>query len=549
MVGQSIAHLGLVFVPLPPFIALTVVSILQKSGSSRRLGVQLGLLVVGQYLISPEVLATTALLTVAALACIVVRNPMTAGKLLRGSSAAIGFAFIVAVALLAYPVWMSFFGPQHFTGPPSSTANPFHSDLFSSVVPGPEQRVSFGLRSLGNRLAAYSGNEEADGYIGGPVLLLSAVLAWRSRRSYRMQLAVVLMAFSLILSFGPYLAVDGRLTGIPLPFLVLDHLPVLDSILPSRVSLEMDACLAGVIAFGIDDLHRAPADPWIRSRGSAIFAFMTLLLLVITQLPLWPEPSANAPVVALPSALERAVPGGDPVAITYPYDTRYSNEPMLWQAESSFRFRLLGGYAYHGGPGGGESLYPFLMNPPGPQRFLADQGDVGMFGPERPVSPTLVAATRAAVSRYDVRLVIVDRSMTGSRAVMELFNDALGPPALSGGHFSLWANWHGSPKREQFSQHISTRLLAPTNGTLLSGTVELDAAGSADYRITKVAFVLSDETHHSEVIANGTPTLYGWSAKWNTAGVAKGTYSLQSIAYDEFGASKISPAITVTINS
>ena len=32
--------------------------------------------------------------------------------------------------------------------------------------------------------------------------------------------------------------------------------------------------------------------------------------------------------------------------------------------------------------------------------------------------------------------------MTGSGPVMRLFNDALGPPKLSAGHFSLWANWH-----------------------------------------------------------------------------------------------------------
>ena len=75
MVGQSIAHLELMFVPLPPFIALTVASILQNRGSSRRLGVQLGLLVAAQYLISPEVLAIVAILTVAAVVCVAIRHP------------------------------------------------------------------------------------------------------------------------------------------------------------------------------------------------------------------------------------------------------------------------------------------------------------------------------------------------------------------------------------------------------------------------------------------------------------------------------------------
>ena len=75
MVGQSTAHLELIFVPLPPFIALTVASILQNRGSPRRLGVQLGLLVAAQYLISPEVLAIVAILTVVAVVCVAIRHP------------------------------------------------------------------------------------------------------------------------------------------------------------------------------------------------------------------------------------------------------------------------------------------------------------------------------------------------------------------------------------------------------------------------------------------------------------------------------------------
>ncbi len=55
MVGQSLGHISLFFMPVPPFIALTVASILGHQGPPRRLGIQLGLLLCAQYLISPEV--------------------------------------------------------------------------------------------------------------------------------------------------------------------------------------------------------------------------------------------------------------------------------------------------------------------------------------------------------------------------------------------------------------------------------------------------------------------------------------------------------------
>jgi hypothetical protein len=448
MVGHSLGHLELIFLPLPPFIALTVASILQNRGSEQRLGVQLGLLVVAQYLISPEVLTIVAILTVAAVVCIAIRNPANVRNMVRTASHATGIALALAAVLLAYPIWMGFDGPQHFTGPPFPTTNPYHNDLLSFLVPAPLQRVSLGLSSLGARLPIDTNNSEAGGYIGVPVLILTGILAVRSRRSPRTQLSVVLLLGAALLSLGPHLAIDGRLTNIPLPFWLLDHLPLVNDILPARISLGVDACLAAVIAFGLDDMRRAPVGRrsgsargnWIR-RGSAVFAGVTLAVLVVTQLPLWPEHYARQSAVSLPVSITRAVPSGEPVAITYPYDTQATNEPMLWQAEDGFHFRLLGGYGYIS-DFGHPLLWPSVMSPRGTQQFLASQEGVSFYGPELPVTPTLVATTRSTVSRYGIRLVIVDRSMSGSGPVMELFNEALGPPELSAGQFSMWTNWH-----------------------------------------------------------------------------------------------------------
>ena len=43
---------------------------------------------------------------------------------------------------------------------------------------------------------------------------------------------------------------------------------------------------------------------------------------------------------------------GDPVAITYPYDTDFIVSPMVWQAEDAFGFRLLGDTPDHPGATG-----------------------------------------------------------------------------------------------------------------------------------------------------------------------------------------------------
>jgi hypothetical protein len=75
----------------------------------------------------------------------------------------------------------------------------------------------------------------------------------------------------------------------------------------------------------------------------------------------------------------------------------------------------------------------------------------------------------------------------------------------------------------------------------------LDASASAN--VTSVSYEVSGGPANlsDDVIATGTPTLYGWLAAWNTTGVANGTYTLQSVASYGGGVSGTSPAITLTV--
>jgi hypothetical protein len=464
MVSQSVGHLELTFLPLPPFIALTVASILQRRGSSLQLGLGLGLLVTAQYLISPEVLAVVAVLTVVAIACVAVRHPSTVASTARAAARPAAVAFGLTAVLLAYPVWMLLDGPQHFVGTVWPLSNPFHNDVLSFVAPGPLQRVSLGIPSdWGGEIA--NSSTEAGGYIGVPMLVIVAFLAWRSRRSPRMQLAMALLISAALLSLGPYLSVNGRTTHFPLPFLVLGHLPMLDNILPSRISFGMDALLAAVIAFGLDDMRWMGSQNRIdgslrrdrsQERRATAFAGLVLVTLVATQLPGWPY--AKQVAVGLPADVRSAIPTGDPVAVTYPYSYFPFSQSMLWQAQAEFAFRITGGYAYHPStvpipfnqwrlntatPIGGGTLSPNPMGPPGLQTFLVQRENSPGDASYMTINPALVATTRVALSDYRVRLVIVDRSTAGSNAVIELFTDALGPPTLSSGTYSVWTDRHG----------------------------------------------------------------------------------------------------------
>jgi hypothetical protein len=97
--------------------------------------------------------------------------------------------------------------------------------------------------------------------------------------------------------------------------------------------------------------------------------------------------------------------------------------------------------------------------------------------------------------------------------------------------------------------HIVTSVIRPVDNAKVSGTTVLDARATAWVRVTKVEFLLTDESHHSTMIANGNSTLFGWLAQWNTASVANGTYSLQSIAYYASGASKLSTSVPIAVKN
>jgi hypothetical protein len=432
MVGRQLGHLELMFVPIPPFIALVVASILRRQGSPTKLGIQLGLLITAQYLISPEVLAAVAVVTGVAVVFVAIGNRSQILDVARFVRRPIVLALGIAAVILAYPIWMLLAGPGHASGTPWPIENPYHNDLFSFGVPSPLQRVPLGLRSVGNRISGPAGATEAGGYIGIPLLLVSGLLAWRGRRGPRMQLAAGLFIVCAILSLGPHLDVNGRATGFPLPFLLLDHIPLLNDILPTRMNLLMFACLGALIAFGLDDLRNTAS---IRTSAPAVVGMLALVS--VTLLPLWPQPAPYTPVPrsTLPAAIRRSIPHS--TILTYPYASLYGMDPMLWQAQDGYRFDLLGGYAYHSNPGG-SALYPNTMSPGLLQQFLASQGGFPVYGPAVAVNSALASSAKVTLTQADIHGVLVNRAFPGSAPVMKLFLKVLGPPTVSSGTFSLW---------------------------------------------------------------------------------------------------------------
>ena len=260
LVGQGVGHLDLTFVALVPLIVLAIVELAGMPAHPVRLGALLALVVVAQFFVSPEVLVTVLILSavgvVAAGIRLAVSDRAALTRRIVPMALGLGVAVVVVGAVLAYPAWFELAGPHHFVGPAQGPHNIYRADLADFVVPSPFQWLApGGLRAWGVRLTHLVGIEDG-AYLGVPVLLLAVWIAWRSRGAVRTQVVVVVGLAAAILSLGPHLVVDGHATGVPLPFLLLSHLPGISSILPIRISFETDAALAALLAFAVDDQWR-----------------------------------------------------------------------------------------------------------------------------------------------------------------------------------------------------------------------------------------------------------------------------------------------------
>ncbi|MBN2371387.1 MAG: hypothetical protein JXO72_12965 [Vicinamibacteria bacterium] len=164
-----------------------------------------------------------------------------------------GFVFITAGILLS-PLFIAIAQAMtRWTYPPYPGAERYSADLLSYLLPAPNQNV------LGGALG-YEASRNATESIVFPgylpwLLGLAALLKKRLRRSHAFWIASGVIFF--LFSLGPVLRVAGRETGLPLPFALLQRLPLLHNLrAPARFSLIVVLALAILMAAGWTALSR-----------------------------------------------------------------------------------------------------------------------------------------------------------------------------------------------------------------------------------------------------------------------------------------------------
>ena len=347
-VSQSNGHPNVAGQFMVPLILLQVAK-LGTGARPVRTGVLLGLLVVWQAFINEEVLLFTAL--AAGLMALVygVSRWSDLRAVLRAGLAGLGVAALVAAALLAYPLWFQFFGPQHYGAVPALSVA-LYSDV-GSYLSYPTQSIT---GSSPNGLGFYTHPAEENAYYGWPLLILAVMLVGWLWRHLLVRVAAVVALFFAALSLGPTLAVYGQDTGIPGPLRLLNRLPLIESVVPVRFALMVIPALGVLLAIGLDRILTQPwifAPPRILAQPNLVWCAAFLGALV----PIFPTPlpavdGPPPPTFVSAGTWRQYVPPGRSI-VTVPVPTYVNIEGQRWSAAQELDLPIAGGYFLGPGPG------------------------------------------------------------------------------------------------------------------------------------------------------------------------------------------------------
>lgn len=350
MVSHANAHPNFTFLGVLPFLFLLTVRIGERT-RVRRNAVLLGVLAAWQVLLGAEPLLLFALGVAVFAVFHLILRPRATGALLGRLALPMLGAGALSLLLVSVPLWWQFQGPQSYRhlehGVPGN-------DLLT-LISYPPQSV-WGPFFPGEDLALNP--TEHNAYFGLGLVLIALVAAIALRhRPVAVAAALTAVVFAAM-SLGPEVTLRGEPTGITGVGVILDELPLLQSVLDTRYTLVSLPLMAMLVAMATDRVIAAR-----RVGLGGVWAVAVAVALV----PLIPAPLPTAADPVTPSffttgAWRDHVDDGS--VVTFPLPGTGNADALRWQVQTDLQFRIAGGYFV--GPSGvddGRGRYGAVPRP------------------------------------------------------------------------------------------------------------------------------------------------------------------------------------------
>ena len=406
------AHLQVAFTVVLPLMILVLDSLfIRRHRSPWILGVILGVLAAIQLLIFEEVLLTSVMFIAIALVALGWGRMYTVRRLVMPGVEALGAAVLTFAVLAAWPLWVQFLGPQGIHGAVQDTDS-FSTDLLNVLVPTQYQRVAPAAATAISQ--HFSGlNGEATAYIGLPLLIVLTAFVATHWRDVRVRVASIVAGTAFVFSLGPHLHIGGQSTGWPLPWWPFAHLPLVENVLPARLSLYMWIGIAVLLGVAVDVAVRSAS--WRRAVAALATIAVSLAAVIPATLGAWPVDTPQFFV----DWSQQGIPESATVLIAPFFRDGAGASPMLWAATAGGGIRMPEAYAYIPAADGTAMYGPPANSISSIMETIQDQGIVVVArGQERD-------AVAGDLQRLQIQDIIIG-PMDNRAQMIAFFTDLMG---------------------------------------------------------------------------------------------------------------------------
>jgi hypothetical protein len=325
--AETLNHLNLALVFTLPLAGLLVARYLRGVLSGRRFTILFALCTLGVFATFLETLFWATLGGAFAFAAgLLLTRGAGRARLLR--CLLLCSAGYVAALIVAAPyLWVALAHPD----PLGISGHGFELDLANLLAPTEVTALRPpSLHALAGRLGGNNLTEQL-GYVGPVLPALAGFAVWERRREPLARVLALTIVAATVCALGARLVVAGHRTRLPLPWTLVDGLPLASHALTARAFMLVWLALAVLTALF---LARGGWARWLA------FALVALTLAPSLDGHLW-HTRLDRPALFQDDRWRTVVhPGENVLIIPFAFD----GQAMLWQEESGFGFRLTGGY-------------------------------------------------------------------------------------------------------------------------------------------------------------------------------------------------------------